>query len=158
QKLVEHVMSQPADFDLSLYELSVRCDMRQLVLRTALTYMELRGILRQRTPFYGSYKIKAHIPVREITGKFEGERVCFVEDIFAHAREGRTWYTLDVARAAQMMKQDRSRLVRALEYMEQQGWVELDVAELRHQYSFVARPARLQELIADLTNRFHQRE
>lgn len=74
RKLIKHVMSQPAEFDLSLYELSVRCNIRQLVLRTALTYMELLGILRQRTPLYASYKIKPLVPVPEIAGKFEGER------------------------------------------------------------------------------------
>ena len=158
RKLLEHVMSQPAEFDLSLYELSVLCDIRQVVLRTALTYMELLGILRQRTPFYESYRIKAHLPVREIAGKFEGERARFVADIFTYAREGRTWHTLDIGNAAKMMKQDRSRLVRALEYLEQQGWVELDVAELRHQYSFAERPPSVQDLIADLTDRFHRRE
>jgi ATP-dependent DNA helicase RecQ len=158
RKLVEHVISQPAEFDLSLYDLSVRYDIRQLVLRTALTYMELLGILRQRTPFYGSYKIKPLIPAREITGKFEGERARFVADIFAHAREGRTWYTFEIGKAAETMKQDRSRLVRALEYLEQQGWVELDVAELRHQYSLVERPRSVEDLIADLANRFQRRE
>jgi ATP-dependent DNA helicase RecQ len=158
RKLVDHVMSQPADFHLSLYELSVHCDIRQLVLRTALTYMELLGILRQRTPFYGSYRIKTHIPVREIVGKFEAERARFIADIFRHSREGRTWYTLDIGRASQTMKEDRSRLVRALEYLEQQGWVELDAAELRHQYSFVQRASSVEDLIADLTDRFHRRE
>ena len=151
-------MAQAAEFDLSLYEVSSRFDIRQLVLRTALTYMELLGILRQRTPLYGSYRIKTLIPVGEIAGKFEGERAGFVTDIFAHAREGRTWHTLEIGKAAQVMKQDRSRLVRALEYLEQQGWVELDVAELRHQYSLVERPPSVQGLIDDLTDRFHRRE
>jgi ATP-dependent DNA helicase RecQ len=158
RKLVEYVMSQPAEFDLSLYDLSIRFDIRQLVLRTALTYMELLGILRQRTPVYGSYRIKAHVPVREIAGKFQGERAQLVLDLFNHAREGRTWYTLDIGLAAQTMRQDRSRLVRALEYLEQQGWVELDVAELRHQFSFLERPPSVRDLTADLTSRFHRRE
>jgi len=158
RRLIGHLISQPAEFDLSLYELSVHCDIRQLVLRTALTYMELRGILRQHTPFYGSYRIKTHIPVREIAGKFGAERAQFIAEIFRHAREGRTWYTLDIGRATQMMKQDRSRVVRALEYLEQQGWVELDAAELRHRYSFVERPSSVEALLADLTDRFHRRE
>jgi len=119
RRLVSHLKSQPAEFDLSLYELSVQCDIRQLVLRTALTYMELRGILRQHTPFYGSYRIKTRIPACEIAGKFQAERARFVAEIFRHAREGRTWYTLDIGRAAQMMNQERSRVVRALEYLEQ---------------------------------------
>jgi ATP-dependent DNA helicase RecQ len=158
RKLVEHVLSQPAEFDLNLYELSVLYDIRQLVIRTVLTYMELLGILQQRTPLYGSYKIKSLIPVKDIAAKFSDERVRFVSNIFSLAREGRTWYTLDVRTAAERLKQDRSRLIRALEYFEQQGWVELDVADLRYQYSFFKRPEQPARLIADLTNRFQQRE
>src|SRR5262249_2983543 len=93
--LVEHVMSQRDEFNVSLYELSARFDIRPLVLRTALTYMELMGLLRQRTPIYSAYRIKAHLPVPEIASKFQGERARFVEDIFAEAREGRIWFTLD---------------------------------------------------------------
>jgi ATP-dependent DNA helicase RecQ len=156
--LIAHLMSQPEEFDLSLYELSVRFDIRQLVLRTALTYLELLGVLRQRTPLYASYRIKPKLAVREIVGQFQAERARFVADIFGQAREGRTWFTLDIGKAAEVLKQDRSRLVRALEYLEQQGWIELDVAELRHQYSFVRRPSTLEEIVTVLARRFGRRE
>jgi ATP-dependent DNA helicase RecQ len=156
--LVKHLMVQPEKFDISLYELSTRFDIRQLVLRTALTYMELLGFLRQHTPFYGSYKIKPLVSVTEIESRFQGERARFVADIFAQAKEGRTWYTLDLGRAADTMGQERSRLVRAVEYLEQQGWVELQVADVRQQYSILRRPADVQELISVLAKRFERRE
>src|SRR2546422_7542332 len=94
--LVEYFMSQPEEFDVSLYELSARFDIRQLVLRTALTYLELLGFLTQRTPFYRSYKIKLLAPQKEIAGRFSGERSEFIRTIFTHAKEGRTWLTLDL--------------------------------------------------------------
>ena len=46
------------DFDVSLYDLSSRHDLRLLVLRTALTYLELLGVLRQGTPFYAGYELR----------------------------------------------------------------------------------------------------
>src|SRR5207244_2299232 len=156
--LVEHFMSQPEEFDVSLYELSTRFDIRQLVLRTALTYMELLGFLHQRTPFYGSYKIKPLVSVNEIVGRFQGERARLVANIFAQAKEGRTWYTLDLGRAAETLSQERSRLVRAVEYLEQQGWVELQVADVRQQYSLVRRPQEVRELLSVLARRFERRE
>jgi ATP-dependent DNA helicase RecQ len=78
--------------------------------------------------------------------------------MFAYAQQGRTWYTLDVGSAAEKMRQERSRLVRAVEYLEQQGWVELQVADLRHQYSLLRRPPDLDELISILAKRFQRRE
>ena len=43
--LLEELLSRGPEFDVSLYELSFKHDIRQLVLRTALTYLELRGVL-----------------------------------------------------------------------------------------------------------------
>lgn len=159
--LVEHVMSQPEEFDFNLYELSTRYDIRLLVLRTALTYLELLGFLRQHTPFYSTYKIKTLLSVNEIVNKFNGERAQLIADIFAHAKEGRTWHTLDLGEVAGALKQERSRLVRAFEYLEQQGWVELQVADVRHRYSLIQRPQNSQkskDLIATLVKRFERRE
>ena len=158
QAVVEHVFEQPEEFDVSLYELSVRYDVRQLVLRTALTYIELFGFVKQRTPFYGSYKIKPTVPVKEIVGRFHGERAQFIKNMFAQTKEGRTWYTLDLTRAAEHLRQERSRLVRAVEYLEQQGLAELQVADVRQQYSIIRRPQDVSEFTSILSKRFERRE
>ena len=47
-----------AQFAVSEHELSVRLDVRPLVLRTILTYLELEGLLRQGTPFYAGYSFR----------------------------------------------------------------------------------------------------
>ena len=156
--LVEHIFAQSGEFDVSLYELSVRYDIRQLVLRTALAYIELLGFLKQRTPFYGSYKIKTLVSLSEIVGRFSGERAEFIRNMFSQAKEGRTWYTLDLASAAEKMRQDRSRLVRAVEYLDQEGLVELQVADVRQQYSIIRTPADVAELASVLAKRFERRE
>lgn len=156
--LVEHVMSQPKEFDINLHELSTRYDIRLLVLRTALTYLELLGFLKQHTPFYATYKIKALLPMNEIVNKFKEERAQLISDIFTHAREGQTWYTLDLGEVAVTLGQERSRLVRALEYLSSQGWMELQAADVRHRYSLIQRPQNFQDLVATLVKRFEQRE
>ena len=40
------------------YDLSTRFDVRPLVLKTLLTYLELEGLLRQGTPFYAGYRVR----------------------------------------------------------------------------------------------------
>ena len=47
-----------AVFSVSEYELSARFDIRPLVLKTVLTYLELEGLLRQGTPYYAGYRIR----------------------------------------------------------------------------------------------------
>ena len=45
-------------FAVSEYELSARHDVRPLVLKTILTYLELDGVLEQGTPFYAGYSVR----------------------------------------------------------------------------------------------------
>ena len=52
-EVLEHRVG--AEFAVSEYELSARHDVRPLVLKTVLTYLELDGVLRQGTPFYAGY-------------------------------------------------------------------------------------------------------
>jgi ATP-dependent DNA helicase RecQ len=156
--LVGELFSLPVEFDVSLYELSGRFDLRPLVLRTALTYLELYGLLRQGTPYYAGYKIKPLLPVRDIAAKFQGERARFVSDIFSCAKQGRTWYSLDAAAAAVSLRADRSRIIRALDYLQDQGWMELQAGDVRQRYTRLCNPDSLEDLTRKLTLRFQSRE
>jgi ATP-dependent DNA helicase RecQ len=60
------------EFSVNLYELGNRHDLRPLVLRTALTYLEIQGAIRQGTPFYAGYALRPKVPVEEIVGQFAG--------------------------------------------------------------------------------------
>jgi ATP-dependent DNA helicase RecQ len=92
--LVEELLAAGPAFDVSVYDLSSRHDIRQLVVKTALTYLELLGVLRQGTPFYAGYRVRLRVPEAELFDKFAGERRGFVEGIFRAARFGKQWYTL----------------------------------------------------------------
>jgi ATP-dependent DNA helicase RecQ len=140
---------------------------RQLVLRTALTYLELQGVLRQGTPFYAAYEVKPLRPLTEIAAALEAggqdraaaaERARFIGRLFAQARKGRIWYALQPDATAEALGEPRERIVRALEYLQEQGWAELRASEVRHRY----RRLRLQEdaaaLAAELIRRFEARE
>ena len=106
-----------------------------LVLRTALTYLELRGVLRQGTPFYAGYEVQLLRPMAEITAEFAGPHGQFVRDIFAQARRGTKWYALNPDDVAAALEVERRRVVRALEYLEEHGWALLRVADVRQRYT-----------------------
>ncbi len=59
QGLIRDLFSRRADFDVNLYSLSAEHDIRPLVLRTLLTYLELRGFLAGGTPFYAEIQVQA---------------------------------------------------------------------------------------------------
>ena len=158
RNLIDEVLSKGEEFDVSLYDLSGRHDIRILVLRTALTYLELLGVLRQGTPFYAGYEMKPLIPTKAIIAKFQAERATFISDLFSHARLGKIWYALNPEDLAKTLGQDRARIVRALEYLEEQGWVELRAAELRHRYTRLPGSPDPDALAAKLMARFQRRE
>src|SRR5205085_11674912 len=110
--LLDQVLEAGPSFDVAPVELANRYDIRLLVLRTALTYLELLGVLRQGTPFYAEYKARPLVPLETIIARFSGERAQFLQGVFASAKKGREWYTLALDQMAAVLSQDRQRLVR----------------------------------------------
>ena len=156
--LMTELLDAGPSFHLALTELSGRHDIRLLVLRTALTYLELLGVLRQGTPFYAGYELRPLLEPAEIAAKFQGERAQFIGAIFAAAKKGRVWYALDPGQVAGALGQDRDRVVRALDYLGEQGWAEVRVSEVRQRYRRLRPAEDAQALVAELARRFEARE
>jgi ATP-dependent DNA helicase RecQ len=156
--LLEELLRGEPEFDVNLYSLGGQHDIRPLVLRTALTYLELLGVLRQGTPFYAGYKIRPRGEPEGIAARFDGERRAFVEGIFREAKRGREWYALDPAAAAEAMGQDRERIVSALNFFAEQGWVELQMADARQRFTRLQEEPDLDALVEELAGRFERRE
>ena len=156
--LVTELLEAGPSFHLALGELSGRHDIRLLVLRTALTYLELLGVLRQGTPFYAGYELRPLLEPAEIAAKFQGERAQFVSALFATAKKGRVWYGLDPGKVAAALGQDRDRVVRAIDYLGQQGWAEVRASEVRQRYSRLRPDEDAEALVAELARRFQARE
>ncbi len=147
------------EFAVSEYELSARHDVRPLVLKTVLTYLELDGLLRQGTPFYAGYRLRpVNGELDEIIDRFDPARADFLRRVVAAGKTGRVWTSIDPEAAAAELGEDRARILAALEYLEQQGLVELQAAEARQRYTVLARPPSAEELLDRLAERFERRE
>lgn len=140
------------------YDLSNRMDMRLLVLRTALTYLELMGFIHAGTPVYTGYELKPLVSVREIAQQFPGVHGEFVQSIFACAKRGRIWYALNPDDIADELSVERKRVIRAIEVMEQKGLVEVKAADVRTPYVRLASTLDPEAVIKDLIARFEKRE
>jgi ATP-dependent DNA helicase RecQ len=155
---VDEIFSLGAEFDVSQYELSDHHDIRMLVVRTLLTYLELDGYLEGGTPFYSEYQFKPRVGSKEMLSHFEGERREFLRAVFLRARKGRTWVTIDVDQAAAEIGAERDRIVRALDYLGEIGLLELKTSGVRHRYRRLRAPADSAELAAELHRRTKDRE
>ncbi len=166
RSLLTELLTAPSDsaeesspeLHVSQYDLSNRHDLRPLVLKTVLTYLELMGVLRQGTPFYAGYELRPLRPVPEIIACFAGEPMRLVESIFAQAKRGRIWYGMNPSQVAETLGQERRRVVRAVEVLEERGLVELRASDIRQRYTRLQPEADIEALIAALMERFLHRE
>ena len=99
--LVDEVFAQDDDFDVSMYDLSAAHDIRNTVVRTLLTYLELLGHIDAGTPFYAEYQFKPLVSSAEILKHFEGERREFLQRLLAQAHKAKTWFHIDLDQASQ---------------------------------------------------------
>ncbi len=147
-----------ATFDISTYELSAKHDIRQLVVSTGLTYLELDGFIAATTPFYTTYQWRFLRPAEEIATGFEGERREFLQQLFTAAKVGRTWNSIVLAETAAKLRCERERIVKALNYLEEKGELEVQVAGVRLGYRVLRAATDVAAVARDLQQRFATRE
>jgi len=143
-------------FAVSEYELSARFDIRPLVLKTILTYLELDGVLRQGTPFYAGYRLRAPGgSLDDVAAAFDPARADFLRGVFASGKTGRLWTTVVPDDAAALLGEERSRIVAALGHLEERGLVELQASETRQRFTLLTRARGSTD---PLVERFERRE
>lgn len=156
--LLTELFSSEDDLVLNLLETSGNHDIRPLVLRTLLTYLELDGYLAERTPIYSSYQFKPLVPSNEILASLSGEPQQFLASLFRQAVKKRVWFAIDLEEASQNLGATRERVVKALDWCQEKGWLEVRASDLRHRYRVVNRPASKEALAAQMDARSVARE
>ncbi len=156
--MIGDVLGRGEEFDVSVYELSGEHDIRPLVVKTLLTYLELEGILQSTAPFYSQYKFQPQRDSREMLEPFDADRAAFLRDIFRHAVKGRTWFSLDLEKVSRAIGQPRERLVAAIGYLEERGDLIVQAAGVRQGYRMLSRPSDPEALCTRLSLRFEHRE
>jgi len=130
RRLVEFLVGQPERFFVSYYSLAYEADMRDTVVRTLLTNLELQGMLEATAPRYETYKFKPKVASSEILKHFDGERRQFAASVLTMTVKKRIWFEISLPQAADRLQCDRTRIVKMLDYFAEQGWIELEVSGL----------------------------
>lgn len=155
---LEEIFSHDEEFDVSFYELSQSNDIRILVIRTLLTYLELEGYLEGGTPFYSGYQFKPLMSSAEILVSFDGERRDFLRSLLAQSVKKKIWFTIDLDAASYKLKQPRARIVRALDYLGEKDFLELKAEGVRNRYRRLKMPPDLNILADQIDRQARQRE
>jgi ATP-dependent DNA helicase RecQ len=144
--------------DIALTDLSRRYDMRQLVVSTLLTRLELAGVIRARGPYYGSIRFAPKSDSRALLRHYDPPQAAFLKKIFTCCQKAKKWVTLDMEQAMAATGQDRSVVLRALESMEQKGLAELQLAGYRLRYERLLAEPDTAALCEEMAARFAEHE
>lgn len=155
---LDEVLGLGPSFDISPYELSQRHDIRQLVVDTLMTYLELEGVIEATGPFYAECKFRPLRSSKEMLARYDESRAAFLRQVFRQARQGKIWFSLDVAETARQLGEPRERLSAALNHLEEHGDIELQLAGFRQGYRRSAVAPDLADLAGRLAARFLDRE
>lgn len=158
QSLVDDVFGRGEFVEVSLYSLSSQHDIRPLVLRTLLTYLQLDALLEEATPVYSAYQFVPHMSSAEMLARFDAERQQFLSDIFRHANKKRKWFHIDLQETSQSLGEPRERIVRALDYLAEQNLLELKPSGLVHRFRRLEEPSDRDALVESLFVRMQDRE
>lgn len=156
---IDHILAQPDRFSCSVHELGHEFDMRPLVIKTLLTYLELEGIIRSTGPFYSQYLIRPAKGSAEILARFDPARQEFLRQVFSCCEKRQTWFAIDLDQASEKTGSPRKRIITALDYLEQCGDLNLKVSGARLGFRRLDPGERdLDALREDICQRFMLRE
>ena len=156
--LVADVLDRGQVFDVSIYELSSAHDVRPLVVKTLLAYLELENVIQATGPFYSEFKFQPRKESREILARYDAQRADFLRSIFSHARKGHTWFSLNIEQVSRATGETRDRIVKALGYLEETGDLVLQASGVRQGYRLLQPSCERGTLGRTLGTRFARRE
>ena len=112
-------------WETKIVRLSSESNIRLLPLKTLLVYLTMEKLIRPRLTYFEEYSFKFIQEPHEIVDRFQGERRQFVEAVLAHCHTKKVWTTADIPGIINSYASDRQRIVMALEYFDDQEWIEL---------------------------------
>ena len=149
---------QSGEWELMLNQLSEQSNIRQLPLKTLLVQLELRGIIAPRYTYFAEYRFKYLLEPEALLDKFEGERRQFVAAIVATSARARTWCAVDFDSLYSQHQAERGRVVKALDWFQERGWIELESKQMTEVYALLDAGFAPQQLSVELHGYFQQQE
>ena len=143
---------QAGRWELQGLTLSNASNIRQLPMKTLLVQLELHQVIKPLYSYFADFKYKFITSKDEILAAFEGERRAFLYAVFQHSKFKKVWGEPDFEQLFQHYQCERSRVVTALEYLQEIGHIALETKKITEVFS-VNDNALLTPL---LTNKLHE--
>ncbi|MDC8803983.1 RecQ family ATP-dependent DNA helicase [Halomonas pacifica] len=162
RRVLDEIAAAGPQWELTLNALAQESDIRPLPLKTLLVQLELRGVIAPRYSYFADYRFECLSEPAALVERFQGERRAFVEALFEAAPKARRWHALDLETLTRLgaergLDVRRERVLKALEYFQEQGWIRLESKGLTEVYA-VTGPIEVAPLSDDLHAHFLAKE
>lgn len=150
--------TQDSLWQCQIYSLSQSTNIRQLTLKTLLVQCELLGVLVPKYSYFAEYRYYFKLDRAEVLNKFNTERQAFLNQLFDATDFKKKWGSIDVNEFALQAGLERARVLSALEYLHEQGDIELESKQLIDVYQVDTSKLANSELIPQLASYFLSNE
>ncbi len=158
-KLLSGIKDNP-DFhwEIRFTALSAETNIRMLPLKTLLVYLEMNGIIRPRYSYFADYSFKYILQPDKIIERFQDERKQFVTSILTHCHTKQVWTQVHMLDILNSYKTDRNRVIVALDYFNEKGWIKLQARMTTEVYDILNQAFDVEALARKIFNLFKNRE
>ncbi|BBN83649.1 ATP-dependent DNA helicase RecQ [Pseudoalteromonas sp. A25] len=144
-------------WELQELPLSKASNIRILALKTLLVQLEILAAISAKYSYYADFRFKFITSESKLLSQFDPARASFLEQIFAHTQFKKVWGSVDMQSLVRSGA-DRQRAVAALDYLHQQGLIELESKRMVQVYQVDVDKLRQAELVDTLYNYFKEKE
>ncbi|WP_041058942.1 RecQ family ATP-dependent DNA helicase [Vibrio owensii] len=156
--VLEQIRENTPQWEVMALRLSRDSNIRQLPLKTLLVYLELAKVIEAKYSYFAEYRFKFLQDRSFILNQFQGERRQFIEAIFACSTKAKVWCQVDLEALWMNYQSERSRVVAALDYFHQNGWIELESKQLTDVYSVLPATQNQEATSQHLVELFQSKE
>lgn len=158
RNLLERVLRLGEHFDVSVYELASTCDIRQTVIETMFTYLEMDGVLEAGGKSFDTYRIKLLRPLKALLAGRKPKERKQLEHLFAPLDAEWKWLSVKIPEVAPELGISPDALRHLISELEAGGDIALKKSGWRQAYRLKKPDADPKSISAAMTEKLRERE
>jgi ATP-dependent DNA helicase RecQ len=145
-------------WEIKTVKLANELNIRILPLKTLLVYLAMEEIIRPKLTYFAEYSFKYKTKPTNIINRFEGERKRFITAVMNQCHTKKIWTTVDIQAILDSYGTDRQRILAALEYFEEKGWIELQSRQAVEVYDILTQAFDIDDMAEKMYALFKKKE
>lgn len=158
RNLLERVLRLGEHFDVSVYELASTCDIRQTVIETMFTYLEMDGVLEAGGKSFDTYRAKLLRPLKALLAGRKPKERKQLEHLFAPLDAEWKWLSVKIPEVAPELGISPDALRHLISELEAGGDIALKKSGWRQAYRLKKPDADPKSISAAMTEKLRERE